>query len=65
MLPAQMLVEARFPSHALADPAAEAAGRLDAFLAGVDCRDKRVAVGAGSRGIDRIAMVTRAVVSAL
>jgi hypothetical protein len=65
MLPAQMLVEARLPSHALDDPAAEVAGRLDAFLAGVDCRDKRVAVGAGSRGIDRIAEVTRAVVSAL
>jgi hypothetical protein len=65
MLPAQMLVEARLPSHALENPAAEAAGRLDALLAGVDCREKRIAVGAGSRGIDRIAEVVRAVVSTL
>ncbi|HEV8254139.1 MAG TPA: hypothetical protein VGQ78_05255 [Vicinamibacteria bacterium] len=65
MLPAQMLVEARLPSHALEDPAAAAASRLDAFLAGVDCRDRRIAVGLGSRGIDRIAEVGRAVVAAL
>jgi hypothetical protein len=65
MLPAQMLVEARLPSHALENPAAEAAGRLDALLAGVDCRGQRVAVGAGSRGIDRIAEVVRAVVTTL
>jgi len=65
MLPAQMLVEARLPSYALEDPAAETAGRLDAFLAGVDCRDKRIAIGAGSRGIDRIAEVVRAVASTL
>jgi hypothetical protein len=65
MLPAQMLVEARLPSHALENPAAEAAGRLDALLAAVDCRDKRIAVGAGSRGIDRIAEVVRAVVTTL
>jgi len=65
MLPAQMLVEARLPSHALPNPAAEAAGRLDALLAGVDCRNKRIAVGTGSRGIDRIAEVVRAVVVTL
>jgi hypothetical protein len=65
MLPAQMLVEARLPSHALGDPAAETAARLDAFLAGVDCRGKRIAIGAGSRGIDRIAQVVRATADAL
>ena len=65
MLPAQMLVEARLPSHALENPAAEAAGRLDALLAGLDCRGQRIAVGAGSRGIDRIAEVVRAVVATL
>ncbi len=65
MLPAQMLVEARLPSHALENPAAEAAGRLDALLAGVDCRGKRIAVGAGSRGIDRIAEIVRAAVTTL
>ena len=65
MLPAQMLVEARLPSHALDNPAAEAAGRLDALLAGLDCRGQRIAVGAGSRGIDRIAEVVGAVVATL
>jgi len=65
MLPAQMLVEARLPSHALENPAAEAAGRLDALLAGLDCRGQRIAVGAGSRGIDRIAEVLGAVVATL
>ena len=65
MLPAQMLVEARLPSHALENPAAEAAGRVDAFLAGVDCRGRRVAVGAGSRGIACIAEVVGAVVATL
>ena len=65
MLPAQMLVEARLPSHALENPAAEAAGRLDALLSGLDCRGKRIAVGAGSRGIDRIAEVVGAVVATL
>jgi hypothetical protein len=65
MLPAQMLVEARLPSHALENPAAEAAGRLDALLAGLDCRGQRIAVGAGSRGIDRIAEVVGAVVATL
>ena len=65
MLPAQMLVEARLPSHALESPGAEAAGRLDALLAGVDCRDQRIAVASGSRGIDRIAEVVRAVVATL
>jgi hypothetical protein len=53
------------PSYALDDPGAETAGRLDAFLAGVDCRDKRIAIGAGSRGIDRIAAVVRAVAATL
>jgi hypothetical protein len=65
MLPAQMLVEARLPSHALDNPAAEAAGRLDALLAGLNCRGQRIAVGAGSRGIDRIAEVVGAVVATL
>src|SRR5207244_8180554 len=55
MLPAQMLVEARLPSHALENPGAETAGRLDAFLAGVDCSDKRIAACAGGA---RIAMTT-------
>jgi hypothetical protein len=64
-LPPQMLVEARLPGHALADPAAEARARLGALLTGGAWAGKRVAVAAGSRGIDRYASVVRAVVEAL
>jgi Domain of unknown function (DUF362) len=63
-LPPQMLVEAELPSHRLADPAGETrarlAPRLDAAWAG-----RRVAVAAGSRGIDRYAEVVAAVVASL
>jgi lactate racemase-like protein len=62
-LPDQMLVEARLPSHALAHPGAEATARLEATLGGLDLARRRIAVAAGSRGIDRIAEVTFAVVS--
>jgi hypothetical protein len=64
MLPSQLLVEAKLPSHALADPTAEVrarlAPRLDSSWAG-----RRVAVAAGSRGIDRYAEVVAAVVATL
>ena len=62
-LPDQMLVEARLPSHALANPGAEVTARLEATLGGHDLAGRRIAVGAGSRGIDRIAEVTFAVVA--
>jgi hypothetical protein len=62
-LPDQMLVEARLPSHALADPGAEVAARLEAALAGEALAGRGIAVACGSRGIDRIAQVTRAVIS--
>jgi hypothetical protein len=62
-LPDQMLVEARLPSHALANPGAEVTARLEATLGGQDLAGRRIAVGAGSRGIDRIAEVTFAVVA--
>ena len=61
-LPAQMLVQARLPDHALADPAAETTARLEATLAGLDWAGRRVAVAVGSRGIDRLPAVVRAVV---
>ena len=61
-LPAQMLVEARVPSHALADPAAETAAQLQAGLGGLEVKGRRVAVAVGSRGIDRLPLVVRAVV---
>jgi hypothetical protein len=63
-LPPQMLVEAELPSHRLADPTGETrarlGSRLDAAWAG-----RRVAVAAGSRGIDRYAEVVAAVVARL
>jgi hypothetical protein len=61
-LPAQMLVEARLARHALADPAAETAAQLTAHLGGLACSGRRVAVAVGSRGIDRLPLVVRAVV---
>src|SRR5712691_7148968 len=64
-LPPQMLVEARLSGHALSDPAAEARARLEALLSGEAWNGRRVAVAAGSRGIDRYASVVRAVVDAL
>jgi hypothetical protein len=64
-LPHQMLVETRLESHALRDPGAETRSRVDAGLAGRDWAGRRVAVAVGSRGIDRIVSVVRAVVEAL
>ena len=63
-LPPQMLVEARLPSHPLADPAGDVVARLGPRLDG-SWSGRRVAVAAGSRGIDRYAGVVRAVVAAL
>jgi hypothetical protein len=62
-LPDQMLVEARLPSHALANPAAEITARLEATLGKENLTGRRIAVGVGSRGIDRIAEVVLAVVT--
>jgi hypothetical protein len=63
-LPAQWLVEARLVSRALADPTAEIQARLGAHL-GPEWSGLRVAVAAGSRGIDRYAEVIRAAVGTL
>ena len=62
-LPDQMLVEARLPSHALANPAAELTARLEATLGKENLAGRRIAVAVGSRGIDRIAEVALAVVT--
>jgi hypothetical protein len=62
-LPDQMLVEARLPSHALANPGAELTARLEATLGQENLAGRRIAVGVGSRGIDRIAEVVLAVVA--
>ena len=65
--PRQLVVEADVPSDRLADPAAVLAAQLTALLA--DEADalfgKRIAIGAGSRGIDRIPEVIRTVVTVL
>jgi hypothetical protein len=61
-LPAQMLVEARLARHALADPAAETAAQLGAGLGALSCAGRRVGVAVGSRGIDQLPVVVRAVV---
>jgi hypothetical protein len=63
-LPQQMLVEAALASQPLADPEAETAARLAARL-DASWAGRRVAVAAGSRGIDRYAQVVRGTVSAL
>lgn len=61
-LPSQLLIEAKWESRALADAAAETSARLDAAFSASDWANRRVAVAAGSRGIDRIQTVVRAAV---
>jgi hypothetical protein len=58
-LPRQVLVEARIPSRRLPDPAADVTAQLDA-LSGARLDGKRIVIGVGSRGIDRITDVVRA-----
>jgi hypothetical protein len=60
-LPRQTLIAQRLASHSLADLPGAVAGAL-AALAGEEWRGLRVAVACGSRGIDRIGLVTRTVV---
>ena len=61
-LPRQVLIAPRVARHALAEPAAELQQRLNGEWAGEDWSGKRVAVGVGSRGIDRIAEIAATVV---
>lgn len=61
-LPRQVLVEPRVEHHALPDPASELAAQLAASWSADDWKGRRVAVAVGSRGIDRIALMTRTVV---
>ena len=60
-LPRQLLLRQRLVDRALLDPAAEIQARL-AVLEGDDWAGRSIAVGIGSRGIDRIALVARTVV---
>jgi hypothetical protein len=61
-LPRQLLVEARIPSRRLADPAAEVTAQLHA-MPDTRLHGKRIVIGVGSRGIDRITDVVRATVA--
>jgi hypothetical protein len=61
-IPPQLLVEARWEDHALADVAAETSAQLDAALSDFNWKSRRVALAVGSRGIDQIATVVRAAV---
>jgi hypothetical protein len=61
MLPRQMLLGQRLVNQALADPASEVAARLSA-LERDDWAGRSIAVGLGSRGIDRIGLVAETVV---
>jgi hypothetical protein len=60
-LPRQLLLRQRLVDRALLDPASEIRSRL-AVLESDDWTDRSVAVGIGSRGIDRIALVAGTVV---
>ena len=61
-LPRQILIEPRVEHHALTDPAGTLHQRLDASLRGEDWAGRRVVVGVGSRGIDRVAEMARTLV---
>ena len=63
--PRQLVFEADVPSNRLADPAGALASQLAALVQADAVRGKRIAVGAGSRGIDRIPEVIRTVVTVL
>lgn len=60
-LPRLLLVEASIPSLRLADAGAETLAQLRSTVPADAVRGKRIAIGAGSRGIDRIGDVVRAV----
>ncbi len=61
-LPRQLLIEPRVEHHALRDPAGTMRQRLDAAWPSEDWAGRRVVVGVGSRGIDRIAEMARTLV---
>jgi hypothetical protein len=58
----QLLVEAKWESHALADVAMETTAQLGDVFSAVEWSNRRVAVAVGSRGIDQIATVARAAI---
>jgi hypothetical protein len=64
-LPRQVLVEARIASRRLADPASAVTAQLDGLWGATRFDGRRIAIGVGSRGIDRIADVVRATAAAI
>src|SRR5690349_22591739 len=63
--PKQLLVEADVKSNRLADPTGVLSAQLAALLDAGALTGKRIAVGAGSRGIDHIPDIVKTVVAAL
>lgn len=61
-MPRQLLVEPRLEHHAIAEPDVELAERLTTAWAEEQWSGRRVAVAVGSRGIDRIALLSRVTV---
>jgi hypothetical protein len=61
----QVLVEARIASHRLADPGSAVRAQLDAVWGESRLDGQRIAIGVGSRGIDRIGEVVRAAADAV
>jgi len=61
-LPRQLLIEPRVEHHALTDPVGALRQQLSAAWPSEDWSGRRVVVGVGSRGIDRIAEMARALV---
>jgi hypothetical protein len=61
-LPSQVLLKQRLEAHALADPVAVLRAQLQA-LEGDDWAGRDVAIGLGSRGIDKGLAITRGVVA--
>ncbi|HYE71894.1 MAG TPA: lactate racemase domain-containing protein [Blastocatellia bacterium] len=61
-LPAPLLVEAKFEQHALENPAQETIAQLESVFKSTPLEGKRIAIAAGSRGIDKIVTVVRSAV---
>ena len=64
-LPGELWISAKLEDHRLADVAGETKAQIERLFSGVDLAGKRIAIGAGSRGIDQLATVVGATVAAL
>jgi hypothetical protein len=60
-----LLVEAKLVNRPLADVAGETRAQLERLFASVSLKDQRVALGVGSRGIDRLPTIVRVTVETL